>query len=41
MFYNEKKILNKSDGKEYIFSTYFVINNEKLFSTSAFNFDEI
>lgn len=36
----KEKILNKSDGKEYIFSTYFVINNGKLFSISDFNFDE-
>jgi len=36
----KEKISNKSDGKEYIFSTYFVINNGKLFSTSDFNFDE-
>jgi len=36
----KEKILNISDGKKYTFSTYFVINNGKLFSTSDFNFDD-
>lgn len=36
----KEKILNKSDGKKYTFSTYFVINNGKLFSTTNFNFDD-
>jgi len=34
------KVLNKYDGKEYIFSTYFIINNGKLFSTNNFNFED-
>ena len=34
------KVLNTYNGKEYTFSTYFVINNGKLFSTTNFNFDE-
>lgn len=36
----KEKILNISDGKKYTFSTYFVINNGKLFSINDFNFDE-
>lgn len=36
----KEKILNNSDGKKYTFSTYFVLNNGKLFSTTNFNFDD-
>ena len=34
------KVLNTYDGKEYTFSTYFIINNGKLFSTNNFNFED-
>ncbi len=36
----KEKVLNTYDGKEYIFSTYFIINNSRLFSTNNFNFED-
>lgn len=36
----KEKVLNTYDAKEYIFSTYFIINNGKLFSTNNFNFED-
>lgn len=36
----KEKVLNTYDGKEYIFSTFFIINNGKLFSTNNFNFED-
>ncbi len=36
----KEKVLNIYDGKEYMFSTYFIINNGKLFSTNNFNFED-
>lgn len=34
------KVINTFDGKKYTFSTYFIINNGKLFSTTNFNFED-
>lgn len=36
----KEKISNNKEGKQCTFSTYFIINNGKLFSTTNFNFDE-
>lgn len=34
------EVINTNDGKKYTFSTYFVINNLRLFSVDNFNFEE-
>lgn len=36
----KEKVLNTCDGKKYTFQTYFIINNNKLFSTNNFNFED-
>ena len=36
----KEKVLNSCDGKQYTFSTYFIINGGKLFSTDNFNFED-
>ena len=36
----KEKVLNTCDGKQYTFSTYFIINGGKLFSTDNFNFED-
>mgnify|MGYP003304073925 CR=1 FL=1 len=35
----KEKVLNTFDGKQYTFSTYFIINSSKLFSTDNFHFE--
>ena len=36
----KEKVINTSDGRQYTFSTYFIINGGKLFSTDNFNFED-
>lgn len=36
----KEKVLNACDGKQYTFSTYFIINSGILFSTDNFNFED-